>query len=907
MGLESGCQGAALEVEGQVSGSSIPPAQHRGTQVLCQEDASKGHNRMLPLSQVSGETLQRSEEGLVRTEGHSGPLCPQRGHPLPEIQDADHRPNQDYTTKGQLHLLYRFKRRLLAHSHTGTLSSFPRVPSRPSVVQVQGDALRSKYSPEGIHKTGQGHSREPEAEGDSSHGLSRRLAGLGGLSRGMCQSDANGDSNLAGLRIPHQLGKVPASTCAVLPMAGPSLAVRHGDAGPSRNIPEVDHHSGPEVLLREGFFQKGSRGTAGQTPIRFYSGSCPEDYSEGFQSSPHQLCPQKTQGPQIPDDSQVQKTPATMGQKDSSEEKSLPYSEARDFHHPHGCFDRGLGGSLRQSSSLRGLVSSSEELPYKHLGIDGGLSISEAPETEERGAYPPLHRQYDSSTVPKKGRFQGDGLEPCGSGHQQTRPAEELDALRKPSSGSSKRPSGLPIPIFSTRGGMGTGRPDISTDSTGPPLPGDRYVRDQGEPQTPKVCDPVSRPPSHGKRRTELRLDPDVVRLFVPAYDAPFEGFGEIEDVPREGGTHRPDVAEQRVVSPSAEVDIPPQAAEPAVPLPEGTGEHCLRVLLSDPQPSRVEFLRSLCFLEWAQNVKAYITTDIKESSGRQYQSSWKSFLAYVKMRHPTAINCNFIGEFLVYLFEVKKLMPTTIRSRKSALAIPLRYGFGIEVNAEPFEMMIRSMALQRPSEPEQVLTWDLETVLSALTRRSDHNLQFLLRKTLFLLGIAMGARVSELHALRRGDHFCVITEYSATFSFGSFLAKNENPMKRRPPIVVPAMPSNPALCPVQTLKKYLDRTALAEQGPLFLRPDTTDRLPLLSLRVHIVGLIVALCPGSNPKSHDLRKYAASLAFFGNFKMDEVSRYTGWAGERVFVRHYVKQIRALRSRCVALGKVVGKR
>ena len=198
-------------------------------------------------------------------------------------------------------------------------------------------------------------------------------------------------------------------------------------------------------------------------------------------------------------------------------------------------------------------------------------------------------------------------------------------------------------------------------------------------------------------------------------------------------------------------------------------------------------------------------------------------------------------------------LMPATIRSRKSALAVPLRYSFSIVVHAEPFEMMVWSMALPRPSEPEQMLTWDLETTLSALAKRSTHTMQFLLQKTLFLLGITMGAIVSVLHALWRGDHSCVITEHSVTFTFGDFLSKNENPMKRRDPIVVPAMSSNPVLCPVRTLRTCFDYTALAVQGPLFLRPDTTDRLPLSSFRVHKVGLIVALSPGSTHKPHDPR------------------------------------------------------
>ena len=114
--------------------------------------------------------------------------------------------------------------------------------------------------------------------------------------------------------------------------------------------------------------------------------------------------------------------------------------------------------------------------------------------------------------------------------------------------------------LSAQRGDMGTGRPDVSPDSSGPPLSGDGCVRDQGDPQSPEDFDPISRPLGHGDRRTEVQLDPEVVRLFVPTYVASLRVL-EIKDVPRYGGAHHPDVAEQCVVFSSAEVDIPPQAA----------------------------------------------------------------------------------------------------------------------------------------------------------------------------------------------------------------------------------------------------------------------------------------------------------------------------------------------------------
>ena len=61
--------------------------------------------------------------------------------------------------------------------------------------------------------------------------------------------------------------------------------------------------------------------------------------------------------------------------------------------------------------------------------------------------------------------------------------------------------------------------------------------------------------------------------------------------------------------------------------------------------------------------------------------------------------------------------------------------------------------------------------------------------KALFLIALATGSRVSELHALRREPEFLAFGIHDLTLvSRVPFLAKNEDPLHYRDPIVIPRL-----------------------------------------------------------------------------------------------------------------------
>ena len=152
-----------------------------------------------------------------------------------------------------------------------------------------------------------------------------------------------------------------------------------------------------------------------------------------------------------------------------------------------------------------------------------------------------------------------------------------------------------------------------------------------------------------------------------------------------------------------------------------------------------------------------------------------------------------------------KGLASSTINTLKSALTVPIRYGFGIKWNEEPFTNFVKSCTAQRPKPPPKPISWSLAKVLEAAAsiRVDSKDEKVLLEKSAFLLALALAGRISEITALQRVGT-SIVFQPSGTVVLTpdpSFLAKNELKDARWEPWSTPSLPDCPSLCPVTTLK----------------------------------------------------------------------------------------------------------
>ena len=188
------------------------------------------------------------------------------------------------------------------------------------------------------------------------------------------------------------------------------------------------------------------------------------------------------------------------------------------------------------------------------------------------------------------------------------------------------------------------------------------------------------------------------------------------------------------------------------------------------------------------------------------------------------------IADFLLHLFQDKKLQPGTIDGYRSAIADKLGNSTINVSKDENLTRLLDSFHRDRPKGRRGIPSWNLSLVLHQLTKApfeplKEASLKHLTFKTVFLLALGSGKRRSEIHAwlhknIRHQADWSKVSLYPSP----SFLSKNQL-AKEGPdsvaPVVIPALaPSldrslkgDRSLCPVRALRYYLDRTADLRQN----------------------------------------------------------------------------------------------
>jgi len=179
-----------------------------------------------------------------------------------------------------------------------------------------------------------------------------------------------------------------------------------------------------------------------------------------------------------------------------------------------------------------------------------------------------------------------------------------------------------------------------------------------------------------------------------------------------------------------------------------------------------------------------------------------------------------------------------------------------------------------------------------------------------FLIGLASGVRICELHSLLGGSSFIKFDDNfnSVTlFPNPEFWAKTESATFRRKPIVINSfkLPSgnHHRLCPVLALKCYLRATKSLNATNLFINPITLVPCTSLAITNLLRKLVNISQPGIYCAFHDLRKFATSKAFVALMSCKGIRSRGGWASNRTFASRYLNKSLSSRVPCVAMGSV----
>ena len=185
---------------------------------------------------------------------------------------------------------------------------------------------------------------------------------------------------------------------------------------------------------------------------------------------------------------------------------------------------------------------------------------------------------------------------------------------------------------------------------------------------------------------------------------------------------------------------------------------------------------------------------------------------------------------------------------------------------------------------------WSLNRVLSHLDTL-DMSIEFnLLRKSAFLLLLATGWRISELHACVRDQEHCRFTTAQSLVlrPHSSFLAKNGHTNRLKPKeisILRDAKGNISNICPVTTLRRYLDLNRDSKNS-LFLHTKFDKELTVKGLNSAICSIIRDAEPEAKARAHDIRRMAASLSFLKDMNIGDLTEEFNWSSPAVFYKHY---------------------
>ena len=195
------------------------------------------------------------------------------------------------------------------------------------------------------------------------------------------------------------------------------------------------------------------------------------------------------------------------------------------------------------------------------------------------------------------------------------------------------------------------------------------------------------------------------------------------------------------------------------------------------------------------------------------------------------------VADYLLWLWEVKKLSVSSIKAYRSMVSAVFRFKLLELSDHHVLWDLICSFAIEHPRRLQVPPPWDLDVVLRHLMSEAFEpivslSLRSLTKKALFLVALATAKRVGELQALShivssvRNDlvvsylpHFVAKTERADALLPRSFHVRSLRDFAGN-------LEAGSLLCPVRALRAYSERTrsVFARASYLFVSPRSPSR-----------------------------------------------------------------------------------
>ena len=876
---------------------------------------------------------------------------PVETHPRPEhlehlfkhrvVQDGDPRDHKNLPPSRGVGHLHRFQRCILPYTHSQSVQEVHAFSPPGSVLSVQSPSLWPFHSSHGVHSGGQRGQTHGPSEGYKDPPVPRRLAGESLYPPYLSPAYSNPSHTLSGIRVAGEQGKVRTGSqtglqlvrLPVRPKRAQGQTNRRTLAGLDRQDQINDVGSGmssPEIHVP----RRSPHSNRKTSPLRTTPHETHTVALEKQLEGPR-VTGKGYPGPQVP----LPPSKVVAGGKQCATRSTITPSKtcSADLYRR---IKRRVGRSLGRPHCKRNLVPSREQVTHKPLRAKSSISSSKGvsnPGLQQDSV--DSYRQHNSGCLYQQRRGDEVGVTVCptvenpvlvhqtagnpqGTSHPRLAERDSRQAIQTwPDHSNRMVTSSSSVPSCMLK---------VAPATSGP-------VCNQIQQQTAPVCVTGARPPGLRSGCTQPLLGgPGPIRLPTGSHLG--QSGGEAPGLPlQQNNSDCPRVAQHALVlGPGNNVKPDPtvsaQHTQPSVSaIQPGPSQEPVE---SEPTclAPRASAIKEQGFSE---AVAARIEAPQRRSTRSVYEAKWTIFTKWclsnqVDFRAPPL---KAIADFLLHLFQDKKLQPGTIDGYRSAIADKLGNSTINVSKDENLTRLLDSFHRDRPKGRRGIPSWNLSLVLHQLTKApfeplKESSLKHLTFKTVFLLALGSGKRRSEIHAwlhknIRHQSDWSKVSLYPSP----SFLSKNQLAKEgpdRVAPVVIPALaPSldrslkgDRSLCPVRALRYYLDRTADLRQNKelvfvSFKKGFDKDISPA-TISSWIKQTVVLCYELSDQealtlhqvKAHDVRAFAASKAFQSGISLDQILSACHWKSHNTFTQFYLKDVAWADSELFHLGPVV---
>ena len=899
---------------------------HKGllTRTHSETGCRKGDNSILPSflqPVVSGSKTQPKMETHLGLK--SAELLPSNCI----IQDGDTRDHSTLPSKRGVGDVSGFQRRLLPYSNRTKVAEIPQVLPPQSSLSVHSPPLWPLNGSVRVHKGGQGSQVNGTGSGYQDPPVPRRLVVESPVPGNVSTSYPDPLGPMPQVRVGSQYDKVGVGASAGLQLCRlpfrPLSGAGQTDPGEvDGSVPEDQRPSqstgvfGPTVYVSyrtaNSHRETGSGRATSHAPYPVASEealACPGVIGKSYPSA---SVPSST--PEVVVDSK--QCPKRSAFTPTSTRSSAVYRRLK----------RRLGCSLRRLHRKRPLVHTRKHLAHKFAGTQGRLTSPKTVraivlELDHSGVF----RQHNSGLLHKQGGRYEIRLSLCSPLEAADVVQPEADGIKgKAYSGSPQCHCGQAVPARAgdTNGMVppaGSLRPDLQKVAQ----TGGGPICDQIQSQTSQICVPGSGSTSLESGCSKRSLARSGCLCFSPGGSSGEGGLQVDGSRIQKSHSHCTRVAQHAMVLGSGQYvnTNSPKSAESREPI-----DSTLQSVSSQgPSQSEPACMAPRAFAiqqaGFSEEVATRIEAPQRRSTRAIYESKWSVFVRWceehkVDFRSPSIKQ---IADFLLYLFQEKRLQPSTIDGYRTAISDKIGNGRVNIGKDENLTRLLDSFHRDKPKGRRGVPSWNLSLVLHQLTKPPFEplrkaSLKHLTFKTVFLLALGSGKRRSEIHAwvhrnIRHQEDWSNVSLYPSP----SFISKNHL-AKEGPscvaPVIIPALAptldkslkEDRTLCPVRSLRYYLDKTKdLRSDKELvfvsFRKSFKKDIVPatVSSWIKQTIGLCYQLSDEQSQnlhqvRAHDVRAFAASKAFQGGVPLDQILSACHWKSHNTFTQFYLKDV-----------------